>query len=78
MAKVTNNSGARAIALHIPATGYVEIGRGESVEIDDKDWASLKKLPTIAAHIDDGDLVEEAAAEKPKGKKATAADEKKD
>lgn len=78
MAKITNTSERRAIALHIPATGYVEIGRGEAVEIDDKDWASLKKLPTIAAHIEDGELVEEATAEKPKGKKAAAADEKKD
>ena len=79
MAKITNTSTTRAIALHVQSLGkFVEIGRGATVDIDDKDWSALKKLPTVAGHIKAGELVEaEADAEKAPAK-AKKTDEKKD
>lgn len=79
MAKITNRSEARAIALHLPSLGkYVEIGRGATVEIDDKDWASLKKLPTVAGHIEAGELAESDTEKHAKGKSKAADGDKKD
>lgn len=57
------NKGTRANVLPVGGK-MIEIDPGQSVEIEDKAWAALKKRASVAAKVDAGELVE-AKAEKP-------------